>query len=117
MDADRIIVLDEGKIAGIGKHKELMKYCEVYHEIVSSQLVRGGISMSENNKTRRHEQAVVDLTAGEQWEDPLKKLRISKGHFIRLLKYLKPNNLKLIVVFVFAILSTVFGIVGPKIIR
>lgn len=37
MDADRIIVLDEGKIAGIGKHKELLDTCEVYREIVSSQ--------------------------------------------------------------------------------
>lgn len=38
MDADRIIVLEEGKIAGIGTHKELMAGCEVYQEIVSSQL-------------------------------------------------------------------------------
>ena len=38
MDADRIIVLDEGSVAGIGTHKELMKNCEVYREIVSSQL-------------------------------------------------------------------------------
>lgn len=38
MDADRIIVLEEGKIAGIGTHKELMEHCEVYREIVSSQL-------------------------------------------------------------------------------
>lgn len=38
MDADRIIVLDQGRIVGIGKHKELMGTSEVYHEIVSSQL-------------------------------------------------------------------------------
>lgn len=38
MNADRIIVLDEGKVAGIGKHKDLLKKCEVYKEIVSSQL-------------------------------------------------------------------------------
>ncbi|MBZ9625154.1 ABC transporter ATP-binding protein/permease [Clostridium sp. FP2] len=38
MDADRIIVLDEGKIAGMGIHKELLTSCKVYHEIVSSQL-------------------------------------------------------------------------------
>ncbi|MCM8712095.1 ABC transporter ATP-binding protein/permease [Clostridium sp. SYSU_GA19001] len=38
MDADRIIVLDEGKIVGIGKHKELLQNNEVYREIVSSQL-------------------------------------------------------------------------------
>lgn len=38
MDADRIIVLDEGSIAGIGNHRELMENSEVYREIVSSQL-------------------------------------------------------------------------------
>lgn len=38
MDAHRIIVLDEGRIAGIGKHKELLQTCSVYREIVSSQL-------------------------------------------------------------------------------
>jgi ATP-binding cassette subfamily B protein len=38
MDADRIIVLDEGRIAGMGTHRELYKACEVYREIVASQL-------------------------------------------------------------------------------
>lgn len=38
MNADRIIVLDDGKIVGIGAHKELLKTCEVYREIVYSQL-------------------------------------------------------------------------------
>lgn len=38
MDADRIIVLDDGAIAGIGTHKELLNSCKVYKEIVSSQL-------------------------------------------------------------------------------
>lgn len=38
MDADRIIVLDEGKIAGIGTHKELLNSNEIYREIVASQL-------------------------------------------------------------------------------
>ena len=38
MNADKIIVLDEGKIAGIGTHKELLKNCEVYKQISLSQL-------------------------------------------------------------------------------
>ncbi|MBQ9680251.1 MAG: ABC transporter ATP-binding protein [Ruminococcus sp.] len=37
-DADQIIVLDEGRIAAIGKHKELLKTCKIYHEIGLSQL-------------------------------------------------------------------------------
>lgn len=38
MNADKIIVLDEGKIVGQGTHQELMKDCEVYQEIAASQL-------------------------------------------------------------------------------
>ena len=38
MDADKIIVLNEGNVVGIGKHKELLKTCEIYHEIALSQL-------------------------------------------------------------------------------
>lgn len=38
MDADRIIVLDDGEIVGMGTHRELLDNNEVYREIVSSQL-------------------------------------------------------------------------------
>ena len=38
MNADKIIVLDEGKIVGRGTHQELMKNCQVYQEIAASQL-------------------------------------------------------------------------------
>ena len=38
MDADQIIVLDEGKIVGKGTHKELLRECNVYREIAMSQL-------------------------------------------------------------------------------
>jgi ATP-binding cassette subfamily B protein len=38
MDADRIMVLDGGKIVGMGTHQDLIKTCEVYKEIVASQL-------------------------------------------------------------------------------
>lgn len=37
-DADKIIVLDDGKMVGIGKHDELMRDCEVYRQIAFSQL-------------------------------------------------------------------------------
>ncbi|MFQ6792563.1 MAG: ABC transporter ATP-binding protein [Thomasclavelia sp.] len=37
-DADKIIVLDDGKMAGIGSHDELMKNCKVYQQIAYSQL-------------------------------------------------------------------------------
>ena len=38
MDADRIIVLDAGRVTGIGTHRELLKNNDLYREIVSSQL-------------------------------------------------------------------------------
>jgi ATP-binding cassette subfamily B protein len=38
IDADKIIVLDEGKVVGIGTHKELLNTCTVYQEIAHSQL-------------------------------------------------------------------------------
>ena len=38
MNADKILVLDEGKVVGQGKHKELLENCEVYKQIALSQL-------------------------------------------------------------------------------
>ena len=38
MNADKIVVLDEGRVVGVGTHKELMKNCTVYKEIALSQL-------------------------------------------------------------------------------
>ena len=38
INADKIVVLDEGECVGIGTHKELLKSCEVYKEIALSQL-------------------------------------------------------------------------------
>jgi len=40
-DADQIIVLNEGEIVGIGKHRELLESCQIYREIAESQLDRG----------------------------------------------------------------------------
>lgn len=44
MHADRIIVLDEGRVEGIGTHDELMKTCEPYREIVESQLGEAAVA-------------------------------------------------------------------------
>ena len=40
LKADQIVVLDEGKVVGIGKHKDLLKNCSVYREIAESQLTK-----------------------------------------------------------------------------
>jgi ATP-binding cassette, subfamily B, multidrug efflux pump len=44
MDADRIVVLDEGRVVGIGKHQELVERCPVYREIVESQISLQGVA-------------------------------------------------------------------------
>jgi ATP-binding cassette subfamily B protein len=44
MRADQIVVLDEGRVCGIGKHEELMETCETYREIVYSQLTEEEIA-------------------------------------------------------------------------
>lgn len=43
-DADQIIVLDEGSIAGIGTHKSLMESCQIYQDIAKSQLSQEEVS-------------------------------------------------------------------------
>lgn len=40
MDADKIVVLNEGEVVGIGTHKELLKNCEIYYQIAESQLTK-----------------------------------------------------------------------------
>ena len=49
LNADRIIVLDDGKIAGMGTHRELLRECEAYREIARSQLseaeLKGGAAV------------------------------------------------------------------------
>jgi ATP-binding cassette, subfamily B, multidrug efflux pump len=44
MNADQIVVLEEGKIVGIGKHRELLQNCDVYQEIALSQLSKEELS-------------------------------------------------------------------------
>ncbi len=41
LHADQILVLDDGRIAGLGRHEELMQSCEIYRDIVNSQM-KGG---------------------------------------------------------------------------
>ncbi len=47
MNADKIVVLDKGKIVGLGTHKELLKSCDVYREIALSQLSKEELENAE----------------------------------------------------------------------
>ncbi len=50
MNADQIIVLEEGKIVGKGTHEELLKNCETYRQIALSQLSKEELNIQENGK-------------------------------------------------------------------
>lgn len=52
LHAEQIIVLDDGKIAGVGTHQELLKNCEVYQQIAASQLSEAElkVGLEENGK-------------------------------------------------------------------
>ena len=43
LHADQILVLNDGKIVGKGRHEELLQTCEIYRDIVNSQM-KGGVS-------------------------------------------------------------------------
>jgi len=47
MNADKIVVLSDGKIVGVGKHKELLNSCAVYRDIAKSQLSKEELEIDE----------------------------------------------------------------------
>lgn len=50
LHADKIIVLDEGKIAGMGTHEELLESCEIYEQIASSQLSENELKRGKSSE-------------------------------------------------------------------
>ncbi len=126
MDANQIIVLDEGHIAGIGTHRALMKTCKVYYEIVSSQLsmeeISEGIRMSQDRKEQRSGGNMGmgggPMGRGGGWGAmgrPVEKAKDFKGTSKRLLGYFLPQKYRLVILLIAAIIGTVFNIIGPKI--
>ena len=67
IDAEQIVVMDEGKVAGIGTHDQLMECCDVYREIaaVAAQRRRtgkGGVNNGGKEKRGRRARAVMERT-------------------------------------------------------
>lgn len=56
LNAEQIIVLDDGKIAGIGTHKELLRNCEVYKQIAASQLSEKELQDGMESEDRKIEE-------------------------------------------------------------
>ena len=57
LHAEQIVVLDEGKVAGIGTHKELLKNCEVYRQIASSQLSEAELAKDIEQQDGKEEES------------------------------------------------------------
>lgn len=64
LNADKIIVLDEGKIVAEGSHQELMKKCEVYREIAFSQLSENELKDYQTGVDNKHGRATANLAEG-----------------------------------------------------
>ena len=73
--------------------------------------------MSENNRNNKSGGGIGRSGGGPMgsFAGPIVKAKDFKGTLKRLLSYLKPQRINFILVFIFAIMSTIFGIVGPKI--
>ena len=74
--------------------------------------------MSEERKADKPQQGFGGRGAGGPagaLGKPVEKAKNFKGTLFRLLNYLRPQRTKFITVFMFAILSTIFSIIGPKI--
>lgn len=87
MHADKIIVLNEGEVVGIGTHRELLENCPIYYDIMTSQLSEGGISMKQT----------------------LSSLK-------RLARYIKPYQLTFFFVLLFTVLTVIFNVALPYVV-
>lgn len=63
MHADKIVVLDDGKVVGIGKHEELLKNCQVYQEIYESQY---GKAQQAQAATEQKAQAATEQQSADK---------------------------------------------------
>ena len=72
LNAEQIIVLDDGKIAGIGTHEELLKTCEVYQQIAASQLSESELKAGQKGKGSQS----LENNSGQQTADNGKEVPV-----------------------------------------
>ena len=78
IDADKIVVLDEGKMVGYGTHDELLKSCEVYKEIALSQLSQEELKW-QNQKIKLQKDSMAQWAEG--WWARVKKQKTLKNQW------------------------------------
>ena len=72
LNAEQIIVLDDGKIAGMGTHQELLKTCEVYQQIAASQLSESELKAGQE----KAESGSSENNSGQQTADNGKEVPV-----------------------------------------
>ena len=101
LNADQIIVLDEGKIAGIGKHEELMERCSVYRQIADSQM-KGGETDAGRDDTAVFEDE-MEYSVPSNAAETVKRLWNVMGK----------QRIRLIIVAVSVLFYTVLSVAAP----
>lgn len=66
LNAEQIIVLDDGKIAGIGTHQELLENCEVYQQIAASQLSESELRAGKNSRSSENDRGQQSADNGKK---------------------------------------------------
>ena len=124
MDADRIIVLDDGRVVGIGTHRELMETSEVYREIVprSSRSRRSHERESRGRRRpagRRRAGPARPMFGGGPMGGlgmPVQKAKNFKGTLQPAARLLPAAAVSLLIVVAGGgVIGTVFSVLGPKI--
>ena len=119
--ADQIIVLDEGKVAGIGTHQELLKTCEVYRQIGLSQMSGGGTRSMSTQKIHHPTAASVPAAALAAMVPPGapmgtgEKAKEFQGNHESPALPAGAYKIAVFLVILFAIGSAAFSIIGPKV--
>ena len=127
-DADQIVVLEDGRIVGVGTYDELIETCPTFVEIVAVPTRRGGGGM-----TTRQEPTTGRARNGPKFAPPPRRGPGGGGPFgggmgmpaekslnfgpsaKRLLRRMNPERIGLIFVVLLGVISVVFSVLGPKI--
>lgn len=123
MDTDKIIVMDEGEVVGIGKHLDLLKNCRVYQEIYQSQMGKevlsyGSRQMSEHggNQTETPQFIQMGRPGGggaARFRGPVVKPKNFQGTLKRLWSYFGKERKQLSFILIFILIDSVVTLSVP----
>ena len=109
IDADKILVLDNGELVDDGTHEELLEQCEVYQEIYLSQ---GGNLYKKVGKNMRNFQGQFANKGGRN-ASKMGKAKNTKGTVMRVWNYMGYQKAALTFVIFLVFVTTLLGLLGP----